>query len=107
MQYSTWLLMSALLCSSVPALASTSEAWAASDRAMTQACIKASGLNNPQPVSKIMLYDDRVGYSALLLQGRYPQKQMKNQRGRELCLYHRATQRASVTEADDLMAKRQ
>lgn len=47
-------------------------------------------------------YDDSVGYSALLLEGRYPQPQMRNKRGRELCLFQRSSGRASVSEADQL-----
>ena len=50
-----------------------------------------------------MTFDDRVGYSAVILEGHYPQAHMKNQRGRELCLWQRSTQKASVTEADTLL----
>ncbi|MCU5771200.1 hypothetical protein N5923_01480 [Erwiniaceae bacterium BAC15a-03b] len=99
------LLLSGIMLLASPVFASSSEAWAAADKAMVQACVKASGLKNARPAGKIMLFDDRVGYSALLLQGRYPQKHMNNQRGRELCLYQRSTKTASVTEADSLMAK--
>ena len=41
-----------------------------------------------------------MGYTALLLQGRYPQKHMKNRLGRELCLFERKSGTAHVTEAD-------
>ncbi len=50
-----------------------------------------------------MLFDDRVGYSAVVLEGNYPQKHMKNQKGRELCLYQRQQKRAVVTPADSLL----
>lgn len=39
----------------------------------------------------------------LLLQGRYPQPHMQGRQGRELCLYRRATGKASVSEADALL----
>ena len=41
-----------------------------------------------------------MGYTALLLQGRYPQKHMNNLLGRELCLFERKSGTAHVTEAD-------
>lgn len=97
-------LSSALLLAS-PVFASSTEAWADNDRAMVRACIKASSLKNAQPVGKSMLFSDRVGYSALLVQGRYPQQHMKNRQGRELCLYQRSSKRAFVTEADSLVAR--
>lgn len=37
-------------------------------------------LKNVKAVSDIMLFDDRVGYSAVVLEGNYPQKHMKNQK---------------------------
>lgn len=83
--------------------ASSDEAWAKGDQAMKTACLKASQLKNPQIASGIMLFDDSVGYSSVVISGRYPQAQMKNQRGRELCLWQRATQKAHVTEADTLL----
>ncbi|WNN45314.1 MULTISPECIES: hypothetical protein [Winslowiella] len=103
MHCSKWLVLLAVLGTTTPVLAASTESWLSGDHRMKQACIKASGLKNAKPVSKVMLFSDRVGYSALVLQGTYPQKHMKNKRGRELCLYQRATQRASVTEADDLL----
>ena len=41
-----------------------------------------------------------MGYTALLLQGRYPQKHMKNGLGRELCLFERKSGTAHVKQAD-------
>ncbi|MNI99318.1 hypothetical protein D3C73_1583650 [compost metagenome] len=43
-------------------------------------------------------FDDRVGYSALLLEGRYPQKHMNNRKGSELCLFNKQDKTAFVTE---------
>ncbi|MNF06269.1 hypothetical protein D3C80_2061870 [compost metagenome] len=53
-----------------------------------------------------MLFDDRLGLTALLLEGRYPQPHMKNQRGRELCLYERKSHKAHIAEADTLATPR-
>ena len=46
--------------------------------------------------------DDRVGYTAILLQGQYPQKHMKGQQGSELCLYNKQSKTAYVTEWDSI-----
>lgn len=50
-----------------------------------------------------MDFDDRLGYSALLISGRYPQPQMHNKSARELCLFDRRTRKAFVSEADGLV----
>ncbi|MNP84618.1 hypothetical protein D3C76_1840050 [compost metagenome] len=50
-------------------------------------------------------YGDDVGYSALLIAGRYPQAFMHNKAGKELCLYQRATKKAVVQDADGLAGK--
>ncbi|MBH1902205.1 hypothetical protein I5U22_12730 [Serratia ureilytica] len=78
------------------ATASSPQAWAESERAMRAACLKASGLKNARVEGDIIHYGDDVGYSALFIGGRYPQPFMKNQPGRELCLYQRATQKVAV-----------
>ncbi|WP_305826816.1 hypothetical protein [Pseudomonas aeruginosa] len=80
-----------LLLGSAPAWASTAEAWQAHDAMVRAACLKASGLRQVRAVGQVLPFDDEVGYSALLLQGR------------ELCLYRRATGKASVSEADALL----
>ena len=82
--------------------ASTPEAWAAFDKAMLASCIKASGLTDAFPVGKAAQFDDRVDYTAMLLQGRYPQKHMKGQQGTELCLYNKKSKTAFVTEWDSI-----
>jgi hypothetical protein len=53
--------------------ASSPDAWAAFDKAVLASCTKASGLANAKPVGNAAQFDDRVGYTALLLQGQYPQ----------------------------------
>lgn len=84
------------------AQASSSDAWAAFDKAVLTSCTKASGLKNAKPVGKAAQFDDRVEYTALLLQGQYPQKHMKGQQGTELCLYNKKSKTAYVTEWDSI-----
>ena len=83
-------------------LASSPAAWSEHDRDVAATCAKASGLKDAQAIGKPMVYSDRVGFTALLIQGRYPQPHMKNRVGRELCLFNRETREAAVTEADQL-----
>ncbi len=92
-----------LVCTSYTVHASSEEAWKKHDQNLKTACIKASQLKNTKVVSDVMTFDDRVGYSAIVLEGRYPQAHMKNKLGRELCLWQRSKQKASITEADTLL----
>jgi len=82
--------------------ASGEAAWQENEQQSRQACLLASTLAQAKIVGKPGQFDDRTGYDALLLQGRYPQKHMKNRTGRELCLYHRQSGKAVVSEADQL-----
>ena len=91
-----------LLLSSTLAHASSEDAWKKSREVMVQACVNASHLSKVRVLGEPIEYDDNTGYSALLLEGRYPQQHMKNKRGRELCLFQRSSGRASVSEADRL-----
>ncbi|AXJ06815.1 hypothetical protein CFN16_22580 [Pseudomonas fluorescens] len=92
-----------LLCLIAPlAHASSPDAWAAYDKTVLTSCTKASGLKNAKPVGNAAQFDDRVGYTALLLQGQYPQKHMKGQQGTELCLYNKKSKTAFVTEWDSI-----
>ena len=84
------------------ALASSPDAWAADDKAVLASCIQASQLSHAQPVGNAAQFDDRVGYTALLLQGQYPQKHMKGQPGTELCLYNKKSKTAYVSEWDSV-----
>jgi len=97
------LILLSLIYTSYTAHASSAEAWKKHDQNLKAACIKASQLKNAKVVSEIMSFDDRVGYSAVVLEGHYPQAHMKNQLGRELCLWQRSKQKASITEADTLL----
>ncbi|AHZ71631.1 hypothetical protein OU5_4552 [Pseudomonas mandelii JR-1] len=82
--------------------ASSPDAWAAYDKAVLASCTKASGLKNAKPVGTAAQFDDRVDYTALLMQGQYPQKHMKGQQGTELCLYNKKSKSAYVTEWDSI-----
>jgi hypothetical protein len=84
------------------AQASSPEAWAAYDKTVLASCTKASGLKAAKPVGNAAQFDDRVGYTALLLQGQYPQKHMKGAQGTELCLYNKKSKTAYVTEWDSV-----
>jgi hypothetical protein len=85
--------------------ASSEAAWANGDKALQAACLKASGLKEAKAAGSIIHYGDEVGYSALLLSGRYPQAFMHNKPGKELCLYQRATKKAVIQDADGLVGK--
>ena len=65
-----------LMCTSYTAQASSAEAWKKHDQNLKAACIKVSQLKNTKVVSDIISFDDRVGYSAVVLEGRYPQAHM-------------------------------
>jgi hypothetical protein len=85
---------------STAAQAATPEAWAAHDKTSLAKCLQASQLKNPRAAGSPALFDDSIGYTALLLKGTYPQKFMNNRSGVELCLFQRATQKAVVSEWD-------
>ncbi|WP_347901925.1 hypothetical protein [Pseudomonas purpurea] len=89
------------------AQASSPDAWAAFDKAVLASCTQASQLSHPKPVGNPAQFDDRVGYTALLLQGQYPQKHMKGQQGTELCLYNKKSRTAVVTEWDSIRSSDQ
>jgi hypothetical protein len=82
--------------------ASSPDAWAVYDKTVLASCTKASGLKDAKPIGTAAQFDDRVGYSALLLQGQYPQKHMKGAQGTELCLYNKKSKTAYVTEWDSI-----
>ncbi|MFK7605074.1 MULTISPECIES: hypothetical protein [unclassified Pseudomonas] len=84
------------------ASASSPDAWAAYDKAVLTSCTKASTLKNAKPVGSPAQFDDRVGYTAILLQGEYPQKHMKGKQGTELCLYNKKAKAAHVAEWDSI-----
>lgn len=97
---STLLLLVSLALGTGLAQASSPQAWQQLDKARLSACLKASQLKEVKVAGQAARFDDRVGYDAVLLQGRYPQKFMNNRKGQELCLYHRQSGTATVTEWD-------
>ncbi|MDB6048970.1 MAG: hypothetical protein JWR17_1716 [Pseudomonas sp.] len=96
------LLLTGLMVATGQAYASSDQAWRDLDKAIIDSCVKASHLKDAKPAGSAALFDDSVGYNALLLKGRYPQAQMKNKIGTELCLYQRQSQTAVVTEWDSM-----
>lgn len=102
----TLVLLATLGTLAFQAQAASPDAWRELDKAMTAGCLKASQLKDSKVVGTAARFDDRVGYDALILQGRYPQKHMKNQAGTELCLYNRKARQAWVTEWDSLKTAR-
>lgn len=92
----------AMLCAGV-VQASSDEAWKAQEQLQRERCLAASQLQSPKLLGQPVLFDDSVGYTALLIGGRYPQAHMKGTMGRELCLYERKTGKAAISEADSLL----
>ncbi|AUA34445.1 hypothetical protein CWR53_18495 [Pseudomonas sp. SGAir0191] len=80
------------------AQASSSQAWNEHRQQMLKACLAASQFKNAHARGKPAEFDDQSGMSALLIEGVYPQKHMKQRTGTELCLYDRKQQRAYVSE---------
>ncbi|MBD9515391.1 MULTISPECIES: hypothetical protein [Pseudomonadaceae] len=99
-------LLAALFAGSVQA--SSDEAWQAQDKQQREACLALSHLQNKKVLGSPVLFDDSVGYTALMIGGQYPQKKnaqkhMQGKPGRELCLFERKTGNAVISEADSLM----
>lgn len=92
----------ALLGFSNWAQASSNEAWQAHEKQVIASCQKASQLKQSKPLGGLIEYPDELGLTAVLMGGRYPQAQMKSQRGRELCLYDKKTGKAFISEADTI-----
>ena len=88
------------------AAGSTPQAWSDYAQEVISACVAASALRSAQPAGERVDFDDRVGYSALLLAGHYPQPHMKHLPGRELCLFDKRTRTATVTEADGILRRK-
>jgi len=91
------LLIACALFSGV-AQASSSQAWNEQRQQMLKACLKASQFKDAHARGKPAEFDDQVGFSALLIEGVYPQKHMQQQTGTELCLYDRRQQQAFISE---------
>ena len=91
-------LLLTLACFSGLAQASSADTWNTYRQQMLKQCLAASSLKDAHAVGKAAEFDDRTAYSALLLEGRYTAKHMKNKTGSELCLYDRRAEQAYVTE---------
>jgi hypothetical protein len=86
------------------ASASTPEAWSAYQQEVVKTCVAASSLRGAHAAGERIDFDDDVGLSALLIAGDYPQPHMKNQHGRELCLFNKYTRTAWMADADRLIS---
>ncbi|MGY2291599.1 hypothetical protein ACW9H6_17075 [Pseudomonas sp. SDO528_S397] len=95
-------LLLALTAIATQAHASSPEAWAQLDKAVIDSCVKISQLKNARPAGTAALFDDTVGYNALLIKGQYLQPHMKGKTGTELCLYNRKEQKAVSTDWSDM-----
>ncbi|GAB3251976.1 hypothetical protein [Chitinimonas naiadis] len=80
------------------AYASSSQSWSDHNRQVVAGCVKASGFKQARVVSQPVEFDDRVGYSALLIEGTYPQAHMKGRRGQALCLFDKLSHDVYVSE---------
>ncbi len=96
---------SLVLIATFSAHATTPQAWASFGEEVTRACLHASQLREPHPAGERIDFDDRVGVSVLVLEGRYPQPHMHGQQGRELCLFDRRTREVSIAVADGILAQ--
>lgn len=85
------------------ALATAPDASAAYDKEVVSSCVQASGLRNARPAGEAADFDDRIGYTALVIQGRYPQPHMKNRSGRVLCLFEKRSKTPYVAPADAMI----
>ena len=98
----TTLVLLALTAVAGQASASSPDAWKAFDKTLIDSCVAASTLKNAKPAGAAAMFDDSVGYNALLIKGQYKQAFMKNKTGTELCLYDRKNQKALITEWDNV-----
>ena len=83
--------------------ASSPDDWLEHDKLVRQTCLAKSNLKNKKVLSSPILFSDDVGYTALVIGGRYPQKHMQGQESRELCLFERGTGKAEISVADSLI----
>ena len=76
------------------------------EKEVLSACVAASSLREAKAAGKPVAFDDRVGFTAVVIDGRYPQPHMKDKRGRVLCLFDRRTRTPFVSDADGLLGER-
>ena len=78
------------------------EEWERHEKEVTSACLAASNLRDARTASSLISFDDLVGISALIIDGRYPQPHMKNAPARMLCLFDRRSRIAHLSAADSI-----
>lgn len=100
------LLLGAVAGTASVAAGSTPQAWREYAQEVISACTAISGLRSALPAGERVDFDDRVGYSTLLLAGHYPQPHMKDLPARELCLFDKRTRTAAVAEADGIIRRK-
>lgn len=88
----------ALAMTSGLAQASSPDAWNEYRQQMVKRCLAASQFKDAHVRGKPVEFEDQVGYSALVLEGTYPQKHLNKRTGTELCLFDKQQQRAFVSE---------
>jgi hypothetical protein len=99
-----WIAALCLMTCSSASMASSEAAWKAHDLLVSKACLAASKLEEPKAASQLLAYPDKIGYTALLIEGRIPKSKPNllalgnpNIR-RELCMYQRKTRKVTVQE---------
>lgn len=100
-----------LLAATVSVMSRTSfaaspEAWMAHYKEVASSCAAASGLRNARPAGDPVDFDDRVGFTAMVIEGEHPQPYMNNQRGRVLCLFDKRSRTPFVSPADTIIKER-
>ena len=80
--------------------ASSPQVWEQQNKEAIAKCRQTSGLKDANPVGKIILFGDDVGYDGLIIKGRYPQPHMKNKATQVLCLFNRKTGKAYIAEME-------
>lgn len=95
-----------LLMCAATARAASPDSWTEYHKEVGSRCIDASGLRNARPAGSPVDFDDRVGYTALVIQGQYPQLHMKNRSGRVLCLFDKRSRSAHIAPADAMIEGR-
>ncbi|MDO7910327.1 hypothetical protein ACI2KE_04145 [Pseudomonas monteilii] len=88
----------ACLVSAGTAQASSEQAWTEHRQQVLKTCLAASQFKDAHVRGKPVEFEDQVGYSALVLEGTYPQKHLNKRTGTELCLFDKQQQRAFVSE---------
>ncbi len=87
-----------LLLTAVPALASSTAAFAGLDRATARACRSVSGLKDTMIEGAPVRFSDTVGMDARIVHGTWPQPHMNGAKATMLCLYDRRAKRAETQE---------